>query len=185
MLENISYSNLNKDLFEQLFKEHFVHLCNFARNYVPDLDDAKEIVQDVFINLWNKRETISSEKSVKSYLFTSVKNRCFNFIRDNKKFRSNVLDIDIADYEMPYENDSFSGSELQTKINNAINKLPEKCRQVFKLSRIEELKYKEIAEKLNISVKTVEAQMSKALKVLREELKEYITVILLFLMSRF
>ena len=151
---------------------------------MPDLDDAKEIVQDVFINLWNKRETISSEKSVKSYLFTSVKNRCFNFIRDNKKFRSNVLDIDIADYEVTFENDSFSEPELQTKINNAINKLPEKCRQVFKLSRIEELKYKEIADKLSISVKTVEAQMSKALKVLRKELKEYITVILLFLISR-
>jgi RNA polymerase sigma-70 factor (ECF subfamily) len=149
------------------------------------LDDAKEIVQDVFINLWNKRETISSDKSVKSYLFTSVKNRCFNFIRDNKKFRSSVLDIDIADYEAPYENDSFSGSELQAKIDNAINKLPENCREVFKLSRIEELKYKEIADKLNISVKTVEAQMSKALKVLRVELKEYIMVALLFLLNRF
>jgi len=182
--KNITYNNLNKDLFEQLFKEHFVHLCGFAQNYVPDLDDAKEIVQDVFINLWNKRETITSDKSVKSYLFTSVKNRCFNFIRDNKKFRSNILDVDIADYETPYENDSFSGHELQNKIDKAISDLPEKCRQVFKLSRIEELKYKEIAEKLNISVKTVEAQMSKALKVLREELKDYITVILLFLISR-
>lgn len=181
MSKNISYSNLNKDLFEKLFKEHFVHLCNFAQNYVSDLDDAKEIVQDVFINLWTKRETITSDKSVKSYLFTSVKNRCFNFIRDNKKFRSYVLDIDIADYEVPFENDPFSESELQTKINKTINKLPEKCRQVFKLSRVEELKYKEIADKLNISVKTVEAQMSKALKVLREELKEYIAVILLLI----
>jgi len=182
--KNISYSNLNKDLFEQLFKEHFVHLCNFAQNYISNLDDAKEIVQDVFINLWNKRDNITSDKSVKSYLFTSVKNRCFNFIRDNKKFRSSILDIDIADYEVPFENDSYSGPELQIRINDAINKLPEKCQQVFKLSRIEELKYKEIADKLNISVKTVEAQMSKALKVLREELKDYITVILLFFISR-
>ncbi len=174
---------MNKDIFEQLFKEHFVHLCNFAQNYVTDIDDAKEIVQDVFINLWNKRETIDSNKSIISYLFTSVKNRCFNFIRDNKKFQSHVLDIDIADYDISYEIDIDSGNELQMKIDEAFNKLPEKCRQIFKLSRFEELKYKEIAERLNISIKTVEAQMSKALRVLRTELKDYIITILIILLS--
>lgn len=89
--------------------------------------------------------------------------------------------MEIADFEVTFESDTFTESELQTKINNALGKLPEKCRQVFQLSRFEELKYKEIAKKLNISVKTVEAQMSKALKILREELKDYIIVVLLMM----
>ncbi len=179
MSKNISYSNLDKKTFEYLFKEHFVYLCNFAQGYVPNIDDAKEIVQDVFVNLWNKRESIDLGKSVKSYLFSSVRNRCLNFIRNNKKFRSHVLDIDIADYEIPMLEDVSESNELQNKIDIAINKLPEKCKQVFMYSRIEELKYKEIAEKMNISIKTVEGQMSKALRVLREELKEYITILVL------
>ncbi len=178
---NISYRSLDKQLFEQLFRDYFTRLCNFAQSYINDLDTAREIVQEVYINLWQKKESIDTDKSIKSYLYASVKNRCLNYIRDNKKFRSYVLDVEIADFEVTFESDAFTESELQTKINNALGKLPEKCRQVFQLSRFEELKYKEIAAKLNISVKTVEAQMSKALKILREELKDYIIVVLLMM----
>ena len=144
-----------------------------------DEDTAKEITQNVFINLWQNKKHIDSDRPVKSYLFTSVRNRCLNHIRDNKKFRSSVLDVEIADYETAYESDAFSVEELETKISSALDKLPERCRQVFTLNRFEDMKYKEVAEKLNISVKTVEVQMSKALKIMREELKDYILVLLL------
>lgn len=179
MTENIAYSNLDKKLFEQLFRQHFNDLCNFARSYVHDDDTAKEITQNVFINLWQNKKNIDSAKSVKSYLFTSVRNRCLNHIRDNKKFRSNILDVEISDYDTAYESDALSVSELETKISSALDKLPERCKQVFMLNRFEDLKYKEVAEKLGISVKTVEVQMSKALKILREELKDYIYILIL------
>ena len=178
MTENIAHSSLDRKLFEQLFRQYFGELCNFARSYINDDDTAKEITQNVFINLWQNKKNIDSGKSVKSYLFTSVRNRCLNHIRDNKKFRSSVLDVEIADYETAYESDAFSVAELETKISSALDKLPERCRQVFMLNRFEDLKYKEVAEKLGISIKTVEVQMSKALKILREELKDYIYVLI-------
>jgi len=185
LAKNISYQNLDKNLFEQLFREHFVQLCHFAQGFIYDQDEAKEIVQEVFTNLWLKKEEITTEKSIKSYLYTSVRNRCLNFIRDHKKFQSQLLDVDIADYDMQIENDPSGISDLESKINIAIDKLPEKCAEVFKLSRFEEMKYKDISEKLNISIKTVEAQISKALKHLREELKEYITVLILLILKMF
>jgi len=185
LAKNISYQHLDKKLFEQLFHEHFVQLCHFGQGFIHDQDEAKEIVQEVFTNLWLKKEEITTEKSIKSYLYTSVRNRCLNFIRDHKKFQSQLLDVDIADFDIQIENDPTGISDLETKVNNAIDKLPEKCAEVFKLSRFEEMKYKDIGEKLNISVKTVEAQISKALKHLRQELKEYITVLILLILKMF
>lgn len=181
---NISYDNINKQLFEQLFRDHYKALCHFAERYLHDNDSAQEIVQDVFINLWQKKETISSDKSVKSYLYTSVKNRCLNYIRDNKKFRSQYLDVEL-EMEIPFEDvDQFSESETQNRIEKALDKLPGKCRQVFELSRFEELKYKEIAERLRISQKTVEIHMSKALKILRVELKDLLLILIILMMHK-
>jgi len=168
------YKSLDKSGFETIFKTHYTALCHFAYRYVNDKDTSQDIVQEVFIAMWQKKETITSEKPVKSYLFTAVKNRCLNYIRDHKKFRSYQLDVEI-ELEIPVEEmDVFSGPETQTQINQALDKLPPKCRQVFELSRYKEMKYKEIAAKLGISVKTVEVQMSKALKILREELADLI-----------
>ena len=172
---------MDKQLLEQLFRELFIPLCNFAKGFVMDGDAAKEIVKDVFINLWNKKETIEQEKSVKAYLFQSVRNRSLNYIRDHKKFRSHYLDLEI-ELEIPTEEyDFLVGEETQRKIETAIQKLPEKCREVFELNRFEEMKYNDIAAKLGISVKTVEVHMSKALKILREELKDLLVLLLLFL----
>ncbi len=157
--------------FRVLFDTHYASLCRFAAGYVNDYSAAEEIVQQVFINIWDHRQNIEQEKSIKSYLFTSVKNRCLNHIRDTKKFRSYYLDVE-AEMEIPvYDNDKISESDLEKQIAEALDKLPEKCREVFELCRFEELSYKRTAEKLDISVKTVEAQMSKALKILRVELK--------------
>lgn len=177
----------DKKAFEQVFKQHFTPLVYFARKYVKDMDTSKEIVHDVFVNLWEKRDSIDPEKAVKSYLFTSVQNRCLNHIRDNKKFNRNIEDlekVEVADHQHEAD-DNLTSEELSERINNAIATLPEKCREVFMLSRFGNLKYNEIADQLNISVKTVEAQMSKALKVLREQLKDYMTIIILTIFQFF
>ena len=173
---------MDRSQFEQLFKSHFAHLCNFARQYVHDHDVAQDICQKVFIRLWEKRVDMDPDKSIKSYLFTAVKNRCLNYIRDHKKYRSKLLDVDCGDIEVAFEDDDhFAAEELETKINTVLANLPEKCRMVFEMSRNKELKYREIADQLNISQKTVEAHMTKAMKAFRSALKDYLTLILLWI----
>ena len=152
-------------------------LCCFAQKYVKDFETAKEIVQDAYISMWEKRETIDMERAVKSYLTMVIHNKCTNYLRDNRKFDKYIIDIenllDVPEYE---SSDSMVADELKISIDSAINELPEKCREIFILNRYENLKYQEIADKLQISVKTVESQMSKALQHMRVRLAEYVTV---------
>ncbi len=180
---------LDAKTFEQIFKTHFNSLCLFSRKYIHDTDVCKEIVHNVFVNIWEKRSTIDLGKNVKSYLFAAVYSRCMNYIRDQKKFDGNASEhievlnkVDDHDIE-----EKMAETELENRINGAIQTLPEKCREVFQLNRIEGLKYREIAEKLGISIKTVENQVSKALKVLRENLSDYakILIIIQLLVARY
>lgn len=171
--ETSNILSLDEASFEILFKNNFKGLCRFASKYIKDIETVKEIVQDVFVSLWGKKENIDLNNQVKSYLMTSVKNKCLNYIRNNKKFIgdfSEVLNYDFA-FE---EQDNLMEQELNTKIDNAIAELPEKCRCIFEMSRFENLKYQEIADKMKISVKTVEAQMSKALQHMRNKLADYL-----------
>jgi RNA polymerase sigma-70 factor, ECF subfamily len=166
---------LDNGSFEKLFRDYFAPLMTFARKFLPDEDDAREVVHQVFINLWEKREEVDLSISLKSYLYTSVHNRSLNAIRDRKKFSSEEVP-DLAG-----EGDAstrIESMELEQKVREAIDSLPEKCREVFELNRFEGLKYAQIAEKLGISVKTVENQMTKALKILREKLLKYMTLVM-------
>ena len=181
MAQENPYKTFDKQQFEQLFRAFFTPLCHFSNTYVKDLEAAKGITQEVFAKVWEKRADIDPDKSLKSYLFSSVKNRSLNYIRDHKKFASQILDVEIAHFETTFEQDAIELAELQEKIDRTIDELPVKLKKVFLLSRFEELKYREIAEKLGISQKTVEAQMSKALKILREKLKDYLIIIILML----
>ncbi len=172
--------------FKSLFKSHFNSLCAFAVSFVHDEDTAKDIVHQTFIKLWEKRDTIDMEKRVKSYLFSTVHNLCLNYIRDNKKFIKNEFEAET--YTHPgqlNDQDVMEKAELNARINRAIDSLPEKCREVFIMNRFDEMKYQEIADKTGISIKTVEAHISKALKILREQLVDYITVIFLFILYNF
>ncbi|CAN5410733.1 RNA polymerase sigma-70 factor [soil metagenome] len=163
-------ASLNLSSFEKLFKEHFKPLCSFAKKYVKDQDEAKGIVHDVFVNVWDKKETIASDANYSSYLFTAVRNRCLNHIRDNKK----IVRIDrIPEDARSYQDTTIEAGELEYAIELALLDLPEKCREVFELSRLEGLKYAQIAEKMKISEKTVEAQITKALRILRDRLGEF------------
>lgn len=183
---NINRGNLNKQSFELLFRENFIALTGFARKYVKDLDTAKEIAHDVFINLWEKRNEIDSEKPLRSYLFASVRNRCLNYIRDQKKFdRTEDITGNPGYSQLTEDNDPVEIMELEERINLAIDSLPDRCREIFVMNRFRDLKYAEIAKKLDISVKTVEAQMSRALKTLKEKLAMYLPVWVAWVVSIF
>jgi RNA polymerase sigma-70 factor (ECF subfamily) len=157
-------------------------LCYFAQKYLGDLDSSKEIVHAVFIKIWENRNEFDWEKPAKSYLFTSVYNRSMNAIRNNKKFIDSP-DTGTGMNDRGEFHDTMELVELESKINYTIEKLPGKCKEIFRMNRFEGLKYTEIAKKLDISVKTVETQISKALKILKEELKDYIYLFLLFLLN--
>lgn len=145
--------------------------------YTGDLDSAKNLVHEVFIQVWEKFDSLSADTNYKSYCYTAVRNRCLNHIRDRKKF---VVIDDLPEENFVETNTTLETSELAMKIEEAIASLPEKCRMVFELNRIEGLKYAEIAGKMNISLKTVEAQMSKALAVMRDHLGEFLAIIFIY-----
>ncbi len=140
---------LDKRAFEELFRSFFPSLVLFAQKYVPDQDTAKEIVHNVFINLWEKRQQVDTGSPLKSYLFTSVHNRCLNYIRDQKKFDKDETRFERLDSTQFSDGvDRLEEQELEQRIYDALQALPEKCREIFMLNRFEGLKYAEIAEKL-------------------------------------
>ncbi|MFA6677408.1 MAG: RNA polymerase sigma-70 factor [Bacteroidales bacterium] len=171
--------------FELLFKHYYPGLLVFATQITLDKEEAIEIVQDFFVNFWTKHATLKNEKSIKSYLFTSIKNRSINFLKKQKYNERIIQDMTYLSENSPlYEPDIFVESELQQKIKDAIDKLPKRCGEIFVMSRIEGLSNDEIANKLSISKRTVETHISKALKVLRIELKMYIGLLLLLEMMK-
>ena len=174
-------SNSNEKAFEKLFHRYYGHLCLFASRIIQNDNAAEEIVQDFFVKLWEKREQITIETSVKSYLFRAVKNLCLNFIQHNKTKLHYVQSILSEVSNNQTDDDSFTEINLAEKIEESIQSLPTKRREIFRLNREEGLKYREIAEKLNISIKTVETQMGLAIKTLRDKLKSYNTFFMLFL----
>ena len=170
----------DKPAFEELLRSLYSHLCNFAFTFLKEQAASEEIVQEMFFKIWEKREELEIKSSIKSYLFSSVRNHCLNQlkhleIRDTYK----VYNEQQIQYSEQQGHDSAIEHELEERIEIAIASLSVERQKVFKLSRFEGKKYKEIAEELDISIKTVEAQMSKALKFLREVLKDYLPVILL------
>lgn len=173
---------LTREEFEKIFRADFKGLCFFAQKYVKDFEAAREIVQDSFISLWERRSGLDTRRPVKSYLTTTIHNRCLNYLRDNRKFNHRILEIEnLIEHSETSDNDFLVEKELEMAIQHAIAELPEKCREVFLLNRYENLKYKEIAEKLGISLKTVEAQMSKALQHLRIKLAAFTLLLIAFI----
>ncbi len=163
-----------------MFRKEFKGLVYFSMKYVKDMDAARGIVQDAFIMLCDKRDSMDMARNPKSYLTTTIYTRSLNYLRDNEKFDKNIIDFEeLLDSGSQSADSALLGKELKAKIDEAINELPEKCREVFLLSRSENMKYQQIADTLQISVKTVEAQMSKALAHLRSRLGPYLPVLLL------
>lgn len=154
--------------FEALFKKYRSGMLHFALSITHNIDDAEEVVNDIFVNIWEKKTDLREELGTKSYLFRSVKNRCLNKIRANRlPFETMTDDIPVA-ASLPTGIDQMQFKETRDKLNYYIDQLPPRCKQVFLLSRIHELSHKEIAELMDISSKTVENQIGFALKSLRE-----------------
>lgn len=171
----------NHDTYEMLFTEWYVPLCNYAYSILRDQDEAKDIVQKTFYTLWDQRTGINIHTSVKSYLYRIVHNNCLNKIKQHK-IRSEHNQYIAYETNSSTNNteNSLIQSELQMQIEAAIEKLPPRCKEVFRMSRFGQLSYAEISKELNITTNTVETQIVKALRILRTELKDYLPLILLF-----
>jgi len=172
----------NERIFEETFRKYYQSLCNYANSILKEMDEAEEVVQNLFLSIWEKRSDLEISISLKSYLYRAVHNHCLNRIK-HLKVREEYQQYAVNFYDASYESVSQTvmKNELETKIEEAIKKLPEQCRLIFRMSRFEELKYHEIAEQLELSPKTVENQIGKALKILRVELAEYLPLLLFFL----
>lgn len=172
----------NESAFEMIFRSYYQPLCRYAYSFLEDKEEAEEIVQSAFITIWEKRKGLDIQTSLKSYLYRMVRNACLNVIK-HEKIKQQHVAHELAVTESSYESvtQKVYATELELKISEAMKALPEQCRLVFQLSRFEELKYQEIADQLQISVKTVENHMGKALKIMREELKEYLPLLIIFM----
>lgn len=159
--------------FESLFRSSYISLVRYAKSFVNDHDTAEEIVQDLFFRIWTDRDKIKIETSLNGYLFRAVHNRCLHLFEHRKVIEKHEKEI-IQEQKKSSDNISeiIRYNELQNAVARILERLPERCGRIFCMNRFEGLKYNEIADKLAISVKTVEADMSKALKEFRKALKE-------------
>lgn len=158
---------------ELLFKKFYSHICYAVYRIIPDSAISEDIAQEVFMEVWRKRETIEIKSSVKAYLKRAGVNKALNHIRARKIRFDNDDELEMERISIADHSGDVELLDLQMIIDKAIDSLPERCRIVFSLSRFEELSYKEIAAKLDISVKTVENQIGKALKIMRSAVKGY------------
>ncbi len=162
--------------FELLFRFYYPGLVLYAMQFTVDRDEAEEIVQDFFVRFWQKHSCLKPSDSLKNYFFSSVRNSSLNLLKHKKVERVYIEELkQLSESDnLIYHHDLYITSELQEKIEKAIDLLPEKCREIFIMSRIKGMKSEEIALALDLSQRTVETQIYKAIKVMKVELKDYI-----------
>ncbi len=173
----------NPELFDELFNQYSKPLFYYAAKFVDD-EAARDIVQDVFAKLWSDQK-ITIKLSLNSFLFTMVRNSCLQYLEKqkvrNKYFESTKLKLQEEELQFyMHEKTSLIEQELEDKLNEILESLPERCKQIFTMSRFENKKNKEIAEELDISTKAVEKQITKALATIRSEMKDYLPLLLFF-----
>ena len=169
----------NEAAFEKVFKLYFKSLHAYAFTFTKESETAEEIVQNVFFKIWEKNSHLQMDDSLKSYLYRAVHNESLNYIKHEKVKSSFQLAYSgYSDFTAADASEVIIATELEAAIQKSIDQLPAQCRLIFQMSRYEQLKYQQIATQLNISIKTVENQMGKALKVLRQKLIEYLPFIL-------
>jgi len=173
-------SKRDEAAFEQVFKTHYKNLHAYAFTILKDEDEAEEMVQQVFFKLWDRAEHLNFSGSVAAYLYRSVHNESLNYLKHQKvRFNHQMHVVHSMKNQADYSSGRMMTRELEDKFQAAMGDLPEQCRTIFQLSRFDEMKYREIADKLSISVKTVEAQMGKALKILRAKLIDFLPLLFL------
>ncbi len=184
MLNIPALRNGEKKAYEAVYNEFFGVLFHLCLQYLHDEKAAEEIVQDTFLKLWEIRKTLNDQINIRNFLYTITKNNCLNYLRNQKISMKHLENMKYLEMQFNYEALEKLGNylqfeELRSKIEEAIANLPSEVIETFKLSRFEELPYREIANKQDISLKTVEARISKALRILRLELKDYLPLIYL------
>jgi RNA polymerase sigma-70 factor (ECF subfamily) len=175
----------HEDMFEQVFRAHFKSLHAYACTIIRDPVAAEEVVQNIFVKLWEKKEDIEIRENVAVYLYRAVHNGSLNHLK-HLKVKSAYQSYAMRQ-QPPHDHEKASEKvvlgELEQKIEKALHELPEQCRTIFQLSRFEDLKYREIADRLGLSIKTVENQMGKALRLLRLKLVDFLPFISLLLLT--
>lgn len=175
----MSIPSISEAEFEEVFKSHFKALHSYACTILKEETIAEEIVQQVFFKLWERRARLEITQSIKAYLYRSVYNECLNHLKHQKvKQAHKTHTLHTTTDAANSATERLHVKELEAKIGDALNQLPEQCRTIFQMSRFENLKYREIATQLNLSVKTIENQMGKALKIMRMQLIEYLPILL-------
>jgi RNA polymerase sigma-70 factor (family 1) len=177
--------NNDKASFTSVFSKYYKDLVIFSFSFTKDRDAAEEIVQDIFLRLWENRHYLVIQTSLKSYLLKSVQNLSLDWLR-HQKVKSGYTE-DMLDHPLLYENETehyVLHSELLEMITKSLEKIPEPYAQTFRMNRFELLNYREIASKLGVSVRTVEVRISKALSLLRKELKDFLILLLVFVIRR-
>lgn len=175
------FRNNNLEAFELFFKTNQPQMVAYANKFLDDWETSRDIVQEIFLNLWENKNTIEITSSLRSYLFTAVRNQCVNNIKHKiiiQKHTDNTLarfrELELNYYQSDETHHKLFESEIGKKIEESVNNLPDQCRITFELSRYQGLKSHEIAKKMDVSVRTVETQIYRALKVLKETLKDYL-----------
>ncbi len=169
----------NELVFEKVFKQYFKALQNYAYTILNDLDVAEEMVQNVFLKIWEKREKLPQDANIGSYLYKSVYHESLNWLRHEKvKFSHQEHTLYSMKNETDNTADRIKMKQLEEHLQKALNDLPQQCRTIFQMSRFDELRYREIADELGISVKTVENQMGKALRLMRLKLVEFLPIMI-------
>lgn len=187
LLNSISHYSAEELFFERLYREHYLKAVHYAHQYISDYELSKEIVHDAFLIIWEKRNSLNFEQNIASYLFTVVRNKCLNTLRDKmhklKNFDPEItIDLLINQYSLQDESaTNIFNKELMELIDKTLTTMPEKIRTVFELNRDENITYKEIAISLGITEKAIEYRMSKALAIFRKALADYLPAILIFL----
>jgi RNA polymerase sigma-70 factor (ECF subfamily) len=160
--------------FDSVFRTHYAHLVRMAESVVRDRALAEEVAQEVMLELWRRRETLELEQTFRAYLLRSTRNRALNHIRHQRIVAREMEAAALDPRHSPSAEDVTLGLELERAVRDAIDGLPDNCREVFQMSRDQGLRYAEIASALEISVKTVEKRMGKALSELRERLAPWL-----------
>ncbi len=169
----------DKNAFDLLFAQYYSRLCNYATSVIHNCDVAEDLVQDLFAEIWVNRKQLKIKTSFNAYLYRSVYHSCLDHLK-HQKIREKHQNDSLLQASVSFD-DSLVFTELQEKMEFCIEQLPEQCKKIFKLSRFEKLKYREIAEKLQISENSVDTQIRRALNKLRDELKDYlITILIIF-----
>jgi RNA polymerase sigma-70 factor (ECF subfamily) len=177
ILENIRKGDLQE--FENLFRQYYPLLCHYAFRFVKNTNQSEEIVQDLFCKLWENRKNVKIHSSIKAYLYKATYHNSLQVLRKRSVKTQYEEYIKNKNFDDSQLSTALEESEIYSIIQKTLANLPERCSMIFRMSRFEGLKYQEIADQLSISVKTVEANMGKALKSFRKSLKDYLGTIAL------